>query len=280
MDAPIPVNNAVYDTLGQRWYEAEDDPVALLRAESRLIGPWVVAQMAQLVRPGESGGGPGSLRVLDIGCGGGFLSNRLAREGHAVSGIDRSATSLHVARRYDITGRVAYCVADALALPFADGTFDVVAAMDFLEHVEEPARVVAEAARVLAPGGLFFFHTFNRNWLAGLVVIKFLDWFVLNTPPHLHVLRLFVTPDEMRSYCARAGLHVEEMVGTRAHLLSWPALRLLFTGRVPSDFRFSLTRSLRVSYLGVAVKAVKAVKAMKEDTRLAAGGEPADRRNI
>jgi 2-polyprenyl-6-hydroxyphenyl methylase/3-demethylubiquinone-9 3-methyltransferase len=246
---PLPVNNTIYDTLGLRWYEAEDDPVALLRAESHLIGRWVIERMARLPK---SLGPP--LRVLDVGCGGGFLSNRLAREGHTVTGIDRSVSSLQVARRYDVTGRVAYHVADALALPFADGTFDVVAAMDFLEHVEQPALVVAEAARVLAPGGLFFFHTFNRNWLAGLVAIKFLDWFVLNTPPHLHVLRLFVTPDELRSYCAGVGLHVEEMVGIEPHLLSWPALRLLFTGRVAPGFRFSLTRSLRISYLGVAVK--------------------------
>lgn len=271
MGTPVPVNNGLYDALGLRWYEAEDDPVALLRAESHLIGPWVAERMTRLARPTGLSTGPQTLRVLDVGCGGGFLSNRLAREGHAVTGIDRSASSLHVARRYDVTGRVAYHVADALALPFADGAFDVVAAMDFLEHVEQPAQVVTEAARVLAPGGLFFFHTFNRNWMAGLVAIKFLDWFVKNTPPHLHVLRLFVTPDEMRSHCARAGLRVEEMVGTRAHLLSWPALRLLFTGRVPPDFRFSLTRSLRVSYLGVAVKAVKAVK---DDARPAPRGDP------
>jgi 2-polyprenyl-6-hydroxyphenyl methylase/3-demethylubiquinone-9 3-methyltransferase len=265
---PVPVNNALYDVLGPRWYEAEDDPVALLRAESRLIGPWVAERMARLTRPARPTkirGAPEALRVLDVGCGGGFLSNRLAREGHAVTGVDRSASSLHVARRYDATGRVAYSVADALALPFADGAFDVVAAMDFLEHVEQPARVVAEAARVLAPGGLFFFHTFNRNWVAGLVAIKFLDWFVPNTPPHLHVLRLFVTPDEMRSYCAQVGLCVEEMVGTRAHLLSWPALRLLLTGRVSPSFRFSLTRSLRIAYLGVAVK---------DGVRPAARGEP------
>jgi 2-polyprenyl-6-hydroxyphenyl methylase/3-demethylubiquinone-9 3-methyltransferase len=271
---PVAVNNAIYDALGLRWYEAEDDPVALLRAESRLIGPWVAERLARLarpVRPVTSDARPEALRVLDVGCGGGFLSNRLAREGHAVTGIDRSASSLHVARRYDVTNRVAYHVADALALPFDDGAFDVVTAMDFLEHVEQPAAVVTEAARVLAPGGLFFFHTFNRNWMAGLVAIKFLDWFVRNTPPHLHVLRLFVTPDEVRGYCARAGLRVEEMVGTKAHILSWPALRLLFTGRVPPDFRFSLTRSLCVSYLGVAVK---------EGARPAVGGEPAGHRNL
>jgi 2-polyprenyl-6-hydroxyphenyl methylase/3-demethylubiquinone-9 3-methyltransferase len=272
---PVAVNNAIYDTLGLRWYEAEDDPVALLRAESRLIGPWVAERMAEhMARHARHGADPQALRVLDVGCGGGFLSNRLAREGHAVTGIDRSAESLRVARRYDATGRVTYHAADALALPFGDGAFDAVTAMDFLEHVEAPGRVVAEAARVLAPGGLFFFHTFNRTWLAGLIAIKCLEWFVKNTPPHLHVLRLFVTPEEMRGYCARAGLRVEEMVGTRAHILSRPAMRLLFTGRVPRDFRFSLTPSLRVSYLGVAVKDGAPPEARGDPTGPSAGARP------
>ncbi|QDE65942.1 hypothetical protein BHS09_02385 [Myxococcus xanthus] len=100
-------------------------------------------------------------------------------------------------RYYDGTGSVDYRVADAYVLPFDDGCFDVVTCMDFLEHVEEPARVVAEAARVLAPGGLFFFHTFNRNWLAGLIIIQAVEWFVPNKPDHLHVLRLFITPEEL-----------------------------------------------------------------------------------
>ncbi|WP_140860273.1 methyltransferase domain-containing protein [Myxococcus xanthus] len=115
--------------------------------------------------------------------------------------------------RYDGTGSVDYRVADAYVLPFDDGCFDVVTCMDFLEHVEEPARVVAEAARVLAPGGLFFFHTFNRNWLAGLIIIQAVEWFVPNTPDHLHVLRLFITPEELQGHCEAAGLRTREQVG-------------------------------------------------------------------
>ena len=241
------VDNSLYDTLGSRWYEAEDDPVALLRAESRLTGPWVEQQIAR-----HWGGQP--TRVLDVGCGGGFLSNRLAQAGHYVVGVDLSESSLEVARRHDATGTVHYRLAEARALPFEDGAFDVVTAMDFLEHVEEPQRVIAEAARVLAPGGLFLFHTFNRNPLSWLVVIKLVEWVVPNTPPNMHVLRLFITPQETRQYCALAGLHVREWRGTRARLLSPATLRLLLQRRVPPDFSFQFTRSLALSYVGLATR--------------------------
>ena len=85
--------------------------------------------------------------------------------------------------------------------------------MDFLEHVEEPELAIREAARLVAPGGLFIFHTFNRNWLAWLVVIKGVEWFVRNTPPHMHVLRLFIKPEELVSMCARSGLAVDSVHG-------------------------------------------------------------------
>src|SRR6201999_1216443 len=113
---------------------------------------------------------------------------------YRVTGLDASPESLVVAARHDETGSVRYERGDALALPYADASFDAVCAMDFLEHVEEPARVVAECSRVLRPGGLFFFHTFNRSFLAWLVVIKGVEWFVRNTPRDMHVLRLFIPP--------------------------------------------------------------------------------------
>lgn len=150
----MPVNNAIYSTLGSRWYAAEDDPVALLRAEARLRNPWVAKQI-------EAAFGEKPCKVLDIGCGGGFLSNALSALGRTVTGLDEAADSLAIAAAYDTSGKVKYDRGDALSLFYPAASFDVVCAMDFLEHVEEPARAIKEATRVLAPGGLFFFHTFN-----------------------------------------------------------------------------------------------------------------------
>jgi 2-polyprenyl-6-hydroxyphenyl methylase/3-demethylubiquinone-9 3-methyltransferase len=239
-----PVNNALYDTLGERWYAADDDPVALLRAESRLRNPWVARSIRSQLTD--------SARVLDIGCGAGFLSNHLASVGFRVEGLDASADSLAVAARHDLTQSVRYIEGDAAHLPYADGAFDVVCAMDFLEHVEDPARVVAEAARVLRPGGLFFFHTFNRNLLAWLVVIKGVEWFVKNTPRDMHVLRLFIKPEELRRSCRAVGLDVVELCGSAPVIWSRAFWRMLLTRVVPPDFRFQFCRSTVLAYTGYA----------------------------
>src|SRR5205807_7973662 len=114
---------------------------------------------------------------------------------HHVTGIDATADNLAVARARDRSERATYLIGDVYTLPFEDATFDVVCAMDLLEHVEDPARVIAEAARVLAPSGMFFFHTFNRTWQANLIVVKGVAALVANTPRDLHVSRLFITPE-------------------------------------------------------------------------------------
>lgn len=192
--------------------------------------------------------------MLDIGCGAGFLSNYLAKQQFRVAGLDASAGSLAVATRFDTTGSVKYLTGDALALPFADESFDAACAMDFLEHVEDPGAVIQEVSRVLRPKGLFFFHTFNRNLLAWLIVIKGVEWFVKNTPPNLHVLRLFWTPQEVSEMCARTGLSVIELHGSRPVFASRAFWQMLWSRVVPPEFEFRFTKSTRLSYTGIAQK--------------------------
>jgi 2-polyprenyl-6-hydroxyphenyl methylase/3-demethylubiquinone-9 3-methyltransferase len=188
-----------------------------------------------------------------VGCGAGFFANHLAREGYRVVAVDRDASSLAVGRRHDSSGRVLWQLGDAAALPFPDGSFDAVCLLDLLEHVERPASVVSVAARVLVPGGLLFFHTYNRNWLSWLVAIKGVEWFVRNVPRDMHVLRLFIKPAELRAMCEHAGLEVVELIGTRPRV-GWAMLRLLATGTVPEDFSFTFTSSTALGYTGVARK--------------------------
>jgi len=239
------VNNDIYHALGERWYNAQDDPVALLRAESRLRNPWVAEQL----RARFAGR---ALRILDVGCGGGFLSNYLATQGHTVIGLDFAWDALKVARLHDATGRVEYIEGDAYRLPFPDGRFDAVCSMDFLEHVEDPELAIREAARVLAPGGLFVFYTFSRNWLAWLVAIKGVEWFVRNTPPNLHVLRLFIKPEDLTSMCARSGLAVDSVRGMAPVVFSAAFRKLLTRHTVADSFAFRFTRSTKISYIGLA----------------------------
>jgi 2-polyprenyl-6-hydroxyphenyl methylase/3-demethylubiquinone-9 3-methyltransferase len=236
------VNNQWYDSLDRQWYEAQDNPVALLRAEAGHRNPWVARTIGEAPQ-----------RVLDVGCGAGFLANFLAARGHRVTGIDTSAEALEVARRYDRTRSVDYRSGDACALAFPDASFDAVCAMDLLEHVTEPERVIAEAGRVLRPGGRFFFHTFNRTWQAHLIVIKGVEWFVRNTPKDLHVIELFIPPERVTEMCRRAALEPVVVHGSRPRF-GWPLWRMLITGRVGDDFRFRFTRSTKLGYTGHARK--------------------------
>lgn len=242
------VDNTIYENLGERWYEAWDDPVALLRAEGKLKHPWILERIRRAYPDA-------SVSLLDVGCGAGFLTNDFSRQGLKVTGLDASSEGLRVAEEHDATKEVRYVRADALAMPFEDASFDVVTCLDFLEHVVSPLMVIKEISRVLRPGGLFFFHTFNRNLLSWLVVIKGVEWLVKNTPRNMHVIELFIKPSELTGYCARAGLTTVEVTGLRPDFRTF-ALRDLFSGVVPRGLAFTFTDSLLLSYLGYARKSV------------------------
>ncbi len=246
MEATSTINNAIYSELGERWYQAKDDPIALLRAESRCRNPWIAEQIVHAF-------GERRCNILDVGCGAGFLANDLAQRDHQVVGFDASEESLAVAARHDSTKSVRFQTGDAHQLPFSDGAFDVVCAMDFLEHVDDPARVIAEAGRVLAVGGLFFFHTFNRNFLSWLVVIKGVEWFVKNTPREMHLLRMFLKPKEVARMCQDAGLRIEILHGM-APKIGRAFFKMLASGSVGDDFEFRFGTRTTTGYIGMAQK--------------------------
>ncbi len=238
------INNAFYDDLGKRWETACDHPIALLRSENALRNPWI----ASLIDKDAS--------VLDIGCGAGLLTNDLSRRGFLkVAGVDLSEGALNQAKETDQTGKVIYKKGRAEELPFQDKEFNVVCAMDLLEHVERPDLVIAEAARVLKPGGLFFFHTFNRNLLSYLTIIKGVEWFVANTPKNLHVYPLFIKPQEMQKMLEGCGLRVKEWKGIRPAIAQKAWLPFLFQRKITPEFRFEFIKSLSTGYCGYAMLA-------------------------
>ena len=240
------INNQFYDDLGEDWFNRYDHPIALLRAENELRIPWIKEEVKRHFS---------SATLLDIGCGAGILTNALSIEGHKVVGIDRSAPSLQIAKNSDQTKRVSYLEADATSLPFAASTFDVVTALDVLEHVEDPSSLIREASRVLKPEGLFFFHTFNRNFLSYLVIIKGVEWFVKNTPASMHCFNLFITPEELASFCGREHLEIRTWRGMRPKI-SPPFFKMLATRKVPNNLAFCFTSSLRTGYCGMAIKKI------------------------
>lgn len=239
---PQTINNDFYNTLDERWYTATDHPIALLRAENAVRIPWIINQIGK------------EKKALDIGCGAGMLTNALALHGHCVYGIDISEKSLEVAKKYDESRSVIYKTASAYALPFSESEFDVVCAMDVLEHVEDPLRLIQEASRVLKKGGLFFFHTFNRNFLSYLLVIKGVEWFVPNAPKNMHVYPLFIKPKEMEAMCAEKDLKIIELKGFVPCVFSKPFWKMALTKKIPPDILFRFSKSLQTGYCGNAEK--------------------------
>jgi 2-polyprenyl-6-hydroxyphenyl methylase/3-demethylubiquinone-9 3-methyltransferase len=240
------INNAWYDDLKETWYEVEDHPIALLRQENKLRNPWIQSVLVKNFRHPCS--------VLDIGCGGGLLTNYLAQKGHLVTGIDLSEPSLEIARNFDTTKSVDYRRASAYQLPFQVNSFDAVCAMDIIEHVENPGLLIQEASRVLKKGGLFFFHTFNRNFWSYLLVIKGVDWCFSNAPAHMHVYPLFVKPGELEMFCENQKLNIQELKGVKISMNNKSFWKMVFSRKVDENFRFEFTRSLKTGYSGFAKK--------------------------
>ena len=241
------INNAFYDDLGDRWYEGDDHAVALLRAESRVKVRYTLDALAR------AGVAPGA-RVLDIACGAGLVALPLADAGYRVTGVDLAAGAVDAAAVRVSPGVDArFRVADAYATGEPDASFDAALLLDMLEHVDRPADVIAEAARVVRPGGAVIFHTFNRTPASWALAIHGMKVVARDTPAHVHVYHHFVKPEELREMAFAAGLRVMEMQGVRVVLdraFWWSVLNR----RVHPRFAFKYTRSRAMGYAGYAVR--------------------------
>jgi 2-polyprenyl-6-hydroxyphenyl methylase/3-demethylubiquinone-9 3-methyltransferase len=155
-------------------------------------------------------------RVLDVGCGGGILSESMAERGAHVTGIDLGEKPLAVAKLHLLeSGRqVEYraIAAESLAIE-APATFDVVTCMEMLEHVPDPARTVAACAALAKPGADLFFSTLNRNPKSFLFAIVGAEYVLKLLPKGTHDYAKFITPAELARMCRQAGLDPAGVTG-------------------------------------------------------------------
>jgi 2-polyprenyl-6-hydroxyphenyl methylase / 3-demethylubiquinone-9 3-methyltransferase len=189
---------AKFSDLAHRWWDTESD-FRPLHQINPLRLDWIDA-MAGLA----------GKRVVDIGCGGGILSDSMARRGADVLGIDLATKPLKVAQLHAIeagTPHVAYreVAAEALAAEMPE-SFDVVTCMEMLEHVPDPASIVGACGRLLKPGGWAFFSTLNRNAKAFLFAIVGAERVLKLLPRGTHEYAKFLRPSELAGWCREAGL--------------------------------------------------------------------------
>ena len=157
-------------------------------------------------------------RVIDIGCGGGLLSEGMAALGAQVTGIDLSDKALSVARLhlYESGHVIDYRLISAEAMAAeAPGSFDHVTCLEMLEHVPDPASTVAACARMVKPGGQVFLSTLNRNAKAYLIAVLGAEYLLQLLPRGTHDYSRFLKPAELAQLCRNAGLDVLEITGLR-----------------------------------------------------------------
>lgn len=253
------VDNAIYDRIPDAWWSDESFMALLRRAVNPPRFDYFRGVLTKLRRV------PTELSVIDVGCGGGLLAEEFAALGCKVTGVDQSVPTLSAARAHAVQGKldIRYLRGDAAHLPFDDPQFDVACCCDVLEHVGDVGRVVAEIARVLRPGGVFFFDTINRTWQSKLFAIKFAqDWWPTRVVPRdVHVWEKFIRPQELARHMFASGMSAAEFAGLSpsgnpvAALTAFLRLKLAMGnfGALGSALKLARSDDLSLSYMGFAL---------------------------
>lgn len=207
-----PAELAKFSDLAHRWWDPESEFRPLHDINPLRLG-WI-----------DGLAGLSGKRVLDVGCGGGILSDSMARKGADVLGIDLSTKALKVAQLHALeagTQGVTYreVSAEALAAEQA-ASFDVVTCMEMLEHVPDPGSVVRACSELVKPGGWVFFSTINRNPKAFLFAIIGAEYLLQMLPKGTHEYAKMIRPSELAAHCRGADLDLVQTRGMEYNPLS------------------------------------------------------------
>lgn len=210
-----PAETARFDALAERWWDADGpmrplhrlNPVRLDYIRGHLLRHFGLA--AHELRPLQG------LRLVDVGCGAGLLSEPLARLGATVTGIDVSGENIQVARRHAAASglEIDYRLASAESLAADGARFDVLVSMEVVEHVADLGGFLAAASALLTPGGAAFFATLNRTAKAYLTAILGAEYVLRWLPRGTHRWDRFVKPAELRRHLRANGVEIVDVTG-------------------------------------------------------------------
>jgi 2-polyprenyl-6-hydroxyphenyl methylase/3-demethylubiquinone-9 3-methyltransferase len=220
---------ARFDALAARWWDARG-PMRPLHMMNPVRAGWITARIDRAF-------GRRDVRVLDIGCGAGLLAEALAAAGCEVVGVDAGAEVIAAARAHAAGRglRLEYRVAAAEDLADEGHKYDVVTALEIIEHVESPADFVRTLARLLNPGGLLFISTLNRTPAAYAMAKLGAEYLLRLLPIGTHDWNKFVTPPELATYMAGASLRLADIAGM-----------------TPTPRSFKITRNTSTNYIAMA----------------------------
>jgi len=195
---------AKFEALAHRWWDRESEFKPLHEINPLRVN-WIDEHISLAGK-----------KVLDVGCGGGILSESMARRGAQVTGIDMGEAPLSVARLHLLESglEVDYrqITAESLAEE-APEAFDVVTCLEMLEHVPDPASVIRACHRMVKPGGQVFFSTINRNPKAYAFAIVGAEYLLQLLPRGTHDYRKFIRPSELGAWSRDTGLIVKDIIG-------------------------------------------------------------------
>lgn len=224
-----PLEIEKFQSIASRWWDRESEFKPL-----HDINPLRISYIEQ-----QAAGLKGR-NVLDIGCGGGILAEAMAQKGASVTGIDMADLSLKVAKMHlhESGFEIDYQLStvEAFAEQHED-QFDIVTCLEMLEHVPDPASVIAAAARLLKPDGVMFLSTINRNPKSFALAILGAEYILGLVPRGTHDYKQFIKPSEIAAQLRRAGLQVSDTTGMTYN---------------PLTRRYALATDIDVNYLMTA----------------------------
>lgn len=256
----MPVDNFLYNTHAAGWWD-ENHFLHMLKSG---INPARFGYFREIL---EGKGLLGKqLSVLDIGCGGGILSEDFASLGYKVSGVDLSHPSLLNAQRHASYCQlsIGYHLCSAEHLPFPTSAFDMILCCDVLEHLSDPEKVIAETVRLLKPGGILFFDTINRTLSSFFEHIFVAQDFAPTRffPENTHSWSSFIRPTELNSIMANNGLTVKNISGLQPGVSKISTALAIFAlkqkkinyAEFGSRLNFTVCQNISGSYIGYAQK--------------------------
>ena len=254
------IDNDLYNGEGDIWWQG-NSVLYLLKTS---VNPWRVGYQANIIK--RLGIDTKGKMALEVGSGGGILTEEIAKMGFTTTGIDPSVPSIQTAVNHARANglNIKYDQGFGENLPYADTSFDAVFCCDVLEHVQDLPKVISEISRVLKPGGIFLYDTLNRTLISKLVAIKIWQewkrWAFM--PSNVHVWEMFIKPEELKELLQKSGLEWKEHVGSSPNI-SIPKMLRFLRKRVKGEWTYAdlgknfwlvESNDMNILYGGYAIK--------------------------